>query len=168
MNMDPGTNVSSLSARAELQGWFFNDGRGGADDRTGNVIANLQMARGGNGINRITGTLSICDNAACTVSTSPLPNASFSTIWSLDTPLILEIAWDEANGKFVFAVTNPATSATESKEIVYQGTVVDAGPPTVGGFDAIQVRNSVKNCSTGRKRVMTEALFDNVQVRRQP
>ncbi|MGH7341101.1 MAG: hypothetical protein ACREKH_11470, partial [Candidatus Rokuibacteriota bacterium] len=64
--------------------------------------------------------------------------------------------------------TNPATLATESHDFVYQGSVTNAGAPTVGGFNALDVRNNVKNCSAGRKRLTVDALFDDVQVRRRP
>lgn len=168
-NPDTGNSTfNSLRARAELGGWFFNDGGGGASNRTGNILAFLKLLRGADGLNRIEGNVTRCADAACGATTSPIPAASLSTRWSLGTPLILEVVWNQPNGKFTFTVTNPATLAAESKDAVYQGTITDAGPPTVGGFNALQVLNTVKNCSPARKRVATDALFDNVQVRRQP
>jgi len=41
-----------------------------------------------------------------------------------------------------------------------------AGPPTNGFYRAFRVNNTVKNCSTGRKQVFMDALFDNIKVSR--
>ncbi|MGH7341602.1 MAG: hypothetical protein ACREKH_14010 [Candidatus Rokuibacteriota bacterium] len=168
-NPDPGNSTfNSLRARAEIIGWFFNDGSGTATDRTGNILASLKLYRGADGVNRIAGDVTRCADAGCSATTGPVPSAPFSTLWSLGTALDLAIVWDKPNGKFTFTVTNPATLATESKDVVYQGTITDGGAPTVGAFDALAVSNSVKNCSSARKRVAMDALFDNVQVQRQP
>jgi hypothetical protein len=167
-NPDSGSSTfNSLRARAGFIGWFFNDGSGSATDRTGNILAGTQLFRGADGINRIEGNISRCLDAGC-ATTAFVAGASFSTPWSLNTPLVLEFVWNAALGKFVFTVTNPQTLATESKDVVYQGLVNNAGPPTVGGFNALQATNSVKNCSSARKRVVMDALFANVQVQRQP
>jgi hypothetical protein len=168
-NSDGGsTTFNSLRARAEIIGWFFNDGSGGASDRTGNILASLKLYRGADGVNRIGADVTRCTDAACSATAAAVPGATFSTLWVLGTPLDVTLAWEQASGKFTFTVANPATLATESKDVVYLGTVTDAGPPTVGGFNSLNVLNTVKNCSPVRKRVLMDALFDNVQVRRQP
>jgi hypothetical protein len=167
-NSDPGNSTfNSLRARAEIIGWFFNDGSGSSNDRTGNILATVKLYRGAEG-NRISADVTRCSDAGCGTTTPAVPGVTFSTQWSLNTPLVIQLVWSQGAGKFTFTVTNPATLATESRDVVYQGTVTNAGPPTVGGFNALSAGNSVKNCSSARKRVLMDALFDDVQLQRQP
>lgn len=168
---DCAANSSNASrALAQVLGWFFNDGTsGGPGDATGNVIAGLQLIQGADGIKRISPLLQRCLDPACNNGSSnavvPTP---FDTLWALNTPLILEFTWEPGDSKFTYTVTNPVTLATESHDFVYQGTFANTGPPTLGGFDALDVRHNVENCTTARKRLLIDALFDNVQVQRQP
>lgn len=167
-NSDSGNSTfNSLRARAEILGWFFNDGSGSANDRTGNVLAIIKLHRGAEG-NRISADVTRCLDAACATTTPAVPGVTLSTQWNLNTPLVLQLVWNQGAGKFTFTATNPATLVTESRDVVYQGTVTNAGPPTVGGFNALNVGNSVKNCDGARKRVLLDALFDDVQLQRQP
>jgi hypothetical protein len=167
-NSDSGNSTSnSLRARAEMLGWFFNDGSGSANNGTGNILAIVKLHRGAEG-NRISADVTRCLDAACATTTAPVPAATFSTQWALNTPLVLQLVWNQGAGKFTFTATNPTTLATESRDIVYQDTVTNAGPPRVGGFNALRVGNSAKNCDGARKRVLMDALFDDVQVQRQP
>src|SRR5437762_8667856 len=124
---NPETDVPSRS-RAQLIGAFFNDGTSAAaGDRTGDIVAHIQVQKERNGANRIVASVNRCPNAACTPSSVPLPLANnpavFAATWSLDTPLILKLVWDDVNGKFKFTVTDPLTVATEPKSIDYSGTV---------------------------------------------
>lgn len=161
--------ANATSTLAQLLGWFFNDGTGGPNNRTGNIIAGVQLVQGADGVKRIVPLFQRCQDSACnTASNNSLGGNVFTTHWALNTPLTLELLWDESSGKFTFTATNPATLATESHDFVYQGTVTNAGPPTVVGFNALDVRNNVKHCSTARKRLTIDALFDTVQVRRRP
>lgn len=159
---------NALRARADMFGYFFNDGSGGPDNRTGNVNAFVGLIRTGDGLNRIRAGVQRCVTANCSTLGTVVPEIFFTMPWALNAPLDLEIAWDPANDKFIITATNPDTSATEVRDLVYQGIVTDTDPPAVFTTNALQVQNSVKNCGGARKRVTTEALFDNVQVRRQP
>lgn len=160
---------NATNSLAQLLGWFFNDGSGGPGDRTGNVIAGLQLTQSRDGAKRVTPLLQRCLDAACnTASNNSLVPNPFSATWALNTPLILEVVWVPANGRFRYTVTNPATLASETRDGVYQGTFTNAGPPTVGGFNALDVRHNVENCSAARQRLRIDTLFDNVQVQRQP
>ena len=57
---------------------------------------------------------------------------------------------------------------TETKNIVYLGTVTDAGPPTFNDTKQVRLQNFAENCIAARKRTFMDALFDNVKVERMP
>jgi hypothetical protein len=164
---NPETTRPSRS-RAQIIGGFFNDGSGGVGDRTGDILAFLQLQKERDGQNRIVAGVNRCVDATCSssvaIAVSGTP-AVFTTAWSLDTPLLLELVWNQILGKFVFTVTNPSTLATESKEIVYAPTVTDAGAPIVD-FKSLRVENDAENCTTGRKLAAMDATFDDVKVTR--
>lgn len=167
-NPDTGSGgTAALRARARLVAWFFNDGNGAPGNQTGDVFAQLQPIRQADGVNGIRADLIRCSNATCSVTATVAGEQLFATQWTPGVPLVYEIAWDQAGSKVTYTVTNPSTLAVESHDRVYLGTVVKAGPP-IGNFTALEILNSVKNCSGARKRVTADALFDNVQVRRQP
>jgi hypothetical protein len=158
----------AIRARAMLLGWFFNDGTSsGPTDDTGNIIAGIQLAKEADGSNQIQTFVQRCTNASCG-TVANIGGPVLTTTWSPDMPLIAKVVWDQANGKFTFAVTDPVTLAVESAEVVYQGVVADAGPPANGDFHQVRVQNSVKNCSIGRKEVSMDALFNAVKVLRAP
>jgi len=157
-------------ARALIFGFFFNDGSGSPTSLIGNIAAFLQLQQDKDGSRSIAAFLLRCDVDSC--STAPVIAMTgnpvvFTTTWSLNTPLNLKIIWDDANGKFKFKVTNPATAATETKSIVYQG-VTNAGPPTFFDTKQVRVQNTAENCTASRKRAFMDALFDNVKVQRLP
>jgi hypothetical protein len=165
--------LGSIRARAQVVGWFFNDTTAtpSATDRSGNIIAGVQLTKEADGANQIQPFVQRCSDAACNVVTNPPVTGAgtiLTTTWSPDTPLIVKVVWNQANQKFTFAVTDPATLAVETLDMVYQGVLTVMGPPTVGDFHQVRVQNSVKNCSTGRKQVATDALFDAIKVLRQP
>ena len=162
---------SSIRARAQVIGWFFNDGSStGASDDTGNIIAGLQLSKEADGTNLIQPFLQKCTNASCgTVDFLPaVAQPAFAMTWSPNTPLILKLRWDRVNGKFKFLVRDQGTQAAENVVIDYLGIVNDAGAPVNGDFKNLRVQNSVKNCSGARKQVFMDALFDNVNVQRAP
>ena len=162
---------SSIRARAQVIGWFFNDGSStGASDDTGNVTAGVQLSKEADGSNLIQPFLQKCTNASCsTVDFLPaVTQPAFAMAWSPNTPLILKMRWDRVNGKFKFLARDQATQASETVIIDYLGIVTDAGAPVNGDFKNLRVQNSVKNCTGARKQVSMNALFDNVNVQRAP
>jgi hypothetical protein len=161
----------AIRARAQLIGWFFNDGSTGSSDETGNIIAGLQLQKEANGSNQIAPFVQRCENSTCSSVSNPAltgNGVAFSAHWSLDSPLVLKLVWDQADGKFTFSIRDPVALTSESHAVVYQGTITDAGPPVPGDFRHVRVQNSVKNCSTGRKQVLMDAFFDNIKVQRAP
>ena len=161
----------AIRARAQVIGWFFNDGTSsGATDDTGNVLAGIQLAREADGSNQIQPFVQRCTTANCSSVITPpgVVVPGFTKTWAPNVPLVVKILWDRAAGKFTFKVTDPATAATETHSVVYQGIVTDAAAPANGDFKMLRLQNSVKNCSTGRKQVLMHALFDAIGVQRQP
>jgi len=161
---------SSIRARASLLGWFFNDSPG-AIDNTGNILAGLQLQKDADGVNRINPFVQRCETGTCSTVSNPVltgNGVAFTATWSLNSPLILKLVWDQANGKFTFAIKDPVALTSESHDIVYQGILADVSPPVPGDFRQLRAQNSVKNCSTGRKQVLMDALFDKIKVQRAP
>jgi hypothetical protein len=158
-------------ARAQLLGFFFNDGTGGAGDASGNILGGIQMQKGSDGVNRIAAFVQRCANAGCGSATNIAVAGNpvvFTAGWSPGAPMILKMVWDSVNGKFDFTATNPATLAQESHAVIYQGTVTNAGPPTSFDHKSVRVQNTVENCTAGRKSAVMDALFDNVRIQRAP
>jgi hypothetical protein len=161
---------SALPSRGRTQiiGAFFNDGSGDVNDRTGDILALIQLQKERTGANQIVAAFVRCSDATCssTVTTAVPGNPTVFTMgWSLETPLALQFAWDRLNGKFVFTATNPATLATESHDIVYGPTVTNAGPP-ITDFKRVNVQNDVENCTAARRRTTLDVSFDDVRVHR--
>jgi hypothetical protein len=73
----------------------------------------------------------------------------------------VRIVWREAAGKFRFVANG------EVRDVFYPVGITAAGPP-VRDFKQLDVRNFVENCTKKRKRAVMDALFDDVQVERQP
>jgi len=167
---NPETAAPALT-RASIFGSFFNDGSGSPTSAIGNIVPFLQLQQDKVGSRSIVAFLLRCNVDSCSTATvialagNPV---TFTTTWSANTPLNLKIIWDDVNGKFKFKVTNPATAATETKSIVYQGSVTNAGPPTSFDTKQVRVQNTAENCTAGRKRAFMDALFDNVKVQRLP
>jgi hypothetical protein len=161
-------SISASRARALLQMDLFNDGRGGPGDSTGNVRAEFDAWQNRDGANQIIGHLEFCTTAACAVTV--FANTNFFThSWSVGTPLVLEIAWDEANAMVSFAVKDPVTlAAIETRSVGYSGLANNAGPPTNVDAKQLRVVNTVENCLAGRKHASMDARFTDIAVRRRP
>jgi hypothetical protein len=167
-----GANTSASSqGRAQIFGFFFNDGTGGPTSNVGNILARIQLEKENNGTNQIVAFLSRCTNADCSnadVIAMPGNPVTFTTTWSTNAPVNLKLVWDEANGRFKFTATDLGTAASEVQNIVYAGTVTDAGPPTFNDTKQVRLQNFVENCTAVRKRTLMDAVFDNVRVQRVP
>ncbi len=167
---NPETAAPAL-ARAQILGFFFNDGSGSSTSTIGNILPFLQLQEDKNGIRSIVAFLVRCNVDNCSSASlialtgNPVP---FTTTWSPNTPVNLKMIWDSVNGNFKFKVTNLATLATETKNIVYQGSVTNAGPPTFFDSKQVRVQNTAENCTASRKRTLMDALFDKVKVQRLP
>jgi hypothetical protein len=158
-----------VESRWRLNAVLFNDGNGGANNRTGDVFAQLRVLRGADGRNRFVPFLQRCSDATCASAT--LPGAGngipFTTEWAFNTPMVVTVQWDEANGRVTFAVTNETTQAHESRNIVYQGIIPVNGAPSSDSKD-LAVATDVANCGSSRKQGMIDVLVDDIKIRRRP
>jgi hypothetical protein len=169
------TNPDSTSARARAQliGSYFNDNTGpGADDATGDIAVQFQLQKDPDA-NRITATLLRCapvpaSQSCAQASTFAMPGnpVTFDLQWSVNTPVILKLAWQKAAHRFKLQATS--AGVLETKFIDYTGHLDDS--TALRGFDFKQVRvnNTADNCLNARKRALMDVLFDNVKVKRDP
>jgi hypothetical protein len=72
-----------------------------------------------------------------------------------------KITWHTSEGKFKFVANG------EVQDLFYPVGLTVGGPPILN-FKNIRVDSIAENCTSGRKKVRVDALFDNVEVRRQP
>ena len=162
---------SAIRARAEISGWFFNDGSStGPTDDTGNIRVGLQLSKEADGSNQVQGFVLKCADSTCATSVIPagITWPTFTTTWTAGAPLVLKVRVDRTNGKFRFLVRDPATLAVETAVVDYLGIVNDNGPAVNGDLKYIRLLNNVKNCTGDRKQVVMDALFDNINVERAP
>jgi hypothetical protein len=162
--------VGAPSTRAQLIGAFFNDGAGSVGNRTGDIIVIFNVQKDQGGVNRLVASVNRCPDAACAAS-SPITTlagnpATFTTTWTLNTPVALRLVWDDVSGAFKFTA-NAGTPGAEMKVISYAGIVTESGPP-IADFKSVRILNVAENCNGTRKRTSMTVLFDDVMVRRQP
>lgn len=133
----------------------FNDGSGGAGNRTGDHTAFVEAFRSGSstdpaGVLRVAGGINRCSNANC----NPNQNVSFTVLASTVTvgqPFTLRLIWDQPNHQFLFGANNdPATALPYSAS--------DAAPSIVPAA-AVEVIHKVANCTAG---AITGDLTTNV------
>jgi len=158
-----GANTSTGGARAQMLGFFFNDGTStGPDDRTGNIIGFINMQKNAPPLDNqvITAGISRCLIASCEQSTT-LASQTFDATWALNETVTLRLVWKKANGKFTFVAKG------ETHDIFYPGGLIDSGPP-ITSFNALRASNFVENCAVGYKKGVTDVVFDGFSVRRQP
>jgi hypothetical protein len=152
-------NPETSRARAQLLGFFFNDGSStGPNDRTGDMLAgmNKDLDRDGRSI---VAFISRCPDAACTNSLT-VASHTFDTAWSPGHPDTLQLQWDREGHQFRFAV-NPGAPGEETAALSYAEP--DALPPVLA-FKAIRASHSAANCTEARKQVSIVATFDDVLI----
>lgn len=159
---DCAANSSHTIARAQLGGWFFNDGTStGAGDWTGDFRATIQKHRSSRSGDLILAAIARCANPECRAETN-VKEVVLNTTWELDKADRLRIVWDPAHDRFLFKVIT-STGVVESKALSYAG-LSDADPPQGKGYKRLIVVNSAPNCTVGRKEASLEAFFDNVRL----
>lgn len=154
-------NSLSTRARAQLFGYFFNDGSGGPGDSTGDVVAGFDKR-----VDSRSGNSFLAFVARCT--TSGCGAADTIAFEIFDTPMLIgqadtmRLEWDAAGEQFMFTL-NPASADEEVKTISYAGIVVNMGPSDFG-LDRLRLRNQAANCVSGRRMSALEVLYDDVQL----
>lgn len=159
-----GANTATGGARAQVLGFFFNDGTStGPEDRTGNIIGFISMQRNAGPLSNqafIAG-ISRCLIASCDQSTT-LASETFDATWALNETVPIRLVWRKAASKFTFVVKG------EAHDIPYPAGLVDNGPP-ITSFNALRASNFVENCAAGGYKMgLTDVVFDTFSVRRQP
>jgi hypothetical protein len=152
---------TNTRARAQLFGFFFNDGSSsGAGDRTGDILAGVTLERraGGDGIFAF---MNRCTTASCTTSDN-IDVETFTHVWQVGTPELVTVRWVKASKKFVFVLGSGA--GAETKEISYDGLGwTDTAKPRLFLKEA-RVSNAVENCTAGRVEAFMDARFDTVKI----
>lgn len=152
-------NTSTSRAGAQLIGAFFNDGASsGADDRTGDILASIRKQQTHNG-NQITADIQRCNDSGCS-SSSTLTSFAFTTTWTQNQSHVLRLEVDPAGNGFRYTV-NPGKTTEETTVLTF--TAADSLPP-VQNFKNVRAINTAANCTTGRTKVVMDALFDNVKL----
>lgn len=152
-------NTSTSLAWAQLRGAFFNDGTSPeAGNRIGDIFTSFQKQANQNG-NNITADIRRCNDLGCNNSTT-LTSFIFTTTWTPGQAHVLRLEWDPAGNGFRFTV-NPGKPTEETTLLTY--ITPDTLPP-VFNFKNMKVRNLPANCTSGRKKVTMDALFDNVKL----
>jgi hypothetical protein len=155
-------NATPARARAQIAGTFFNDGTStGPDDQTGDMQVGMELMQDSTAGRSIRGFINHCTNADCgTFTTIASTNANpFATTWRPGVARTLLLQWDEPGDQFIFTV-NPGTGGAETRNLSYSGfTDTDAA---VNERRELRVNDDPVNCTAGRRRVTTTAVFDNI------
>jgi hypothetical protein len=158
-----GPNTATGQARGHMSGIFFYDGTpAGTNDRTGSIGAFFNMVKHAPPINGQTfvGGMFRCADASC--STTPtIASTTFTATWVVGETVTAKLLWNKAAGKFTFTVKG------ETLDLFYPSGLADNGP-AVFDTKSLQATNIVENCEGVYKKGISDVLFDNVQVRRQP
>lgn len=152
-------NTSPSRPRARIIAAYFNVRPGGPiqGDRTGDVLAQLQLSRASNstdaaGVLRVGGFVTECNNADCSSSTT-LYSADLG-VTNVGTMVTAQVDWDKKNHLFRFT-----RDKTTSVETPY--TQVDTVGPSLA-FANVSLRTDAANCTAGRVKAGLSAEFDNV------
>lgn len=154
-------NPSPSRPRARIIAAYFNVRPGGPvpGDRTGDVLAQLQLSRASNstdadGILRVAGFVTECDNPDCSASTI-LYSADLGQT-SVNSAVTAQIDWDRKNNLFRFT-----RDKTTSVDVPY--TEADSSGPSLA-FANVSLRTDAANCTAGRVKAGLSAEFDNVSL----
>lgn len=155
------TNTTATRTRAQVFGLFFNDGTStGPTDRTGDVLAGINLERNSKVGDHIVAFLDRCPDAACTFS-SNLKFVVFTQTWHQGGPVPVSVFWDRINNMFVFTVGKG--KSREIHTLTYGDLGLSDAKPAVAFFHTLRVGNSLPNCSTPVRASMT-ALFDFLSI----
>lgn len=167
---DCAANATSTRARAQLLGFFFNDGTSPAPgDPTGDIGAGIHKVRDSKLGHRIDAFFVRCPDSACIFGTT-LGAFTFATSWTEVQVHTLRVQWDPSNNRFLFAVgtcTGPqggqcTTTVEETAALTY--ALPDAIPATLSFVKELRVDNTVANCTAGRRGALMQAVFDNAMI----
>jgi len=158
-------NAESTQARAQLVGFFFNDGSGSQrqkGDLTGDVVAVLEKVADSRDGNLIRAIVLRCMSWTCSQGQT-IKALLFKRKWTLSQPDVLRIEWERLDSQFVFSV-NPGAEGEESRRIAYD-PALRPRPPSQRQLQRIRVRHHGANCQAGRRAALMTVAVDDVYVR---
>jgi hypothetical protein len=158
-------NAESTQARAQLVGFFFNDGSGSQrqkGDLTGEVVAVLEKVADSRDGHFVRAIVLRCTSWTCTTGET-IKALLFQHKWALSEPDVLRIEWRPLGSQFVFTV-NPGAEGEETRRIAYD-PAIRPHPPSQRQIQRIRVRHHGANCQAGRRAALMTVAVDNVYVR---
>jgi hypothetical protein len=158
-----GNPSTTIRARAQIVGGFFNDGSStGPSDRTGDIIAGVQKIRDTIQGDVIQVFIVRCPDASCSFTTS-VAGQNFLTPWSEGQVHAMSVLWDKPNKQFIYAIVEGKN--TEQLTLPYSQ---NDSPLPVNNFKQLSINNSAANCAGSQKRSSMTAVFDTVMMQRSP
>jgi hypothetical protein len=156
-------NAESTQGRAQLVGFFFNDGsRRRKGDLTGDVVAVMEKVVDSKDGKFIRALVLRCTSWSCHTGQT-IKALLFQRTWMLSEPHVLRIAWEPLQFQFVFTV-NPGAEAEETRRIAYDKALRPRKLSTLQR-QRIRVRHHGANCQAERRGVLMHVAVDNVYVR---
>lgn len=156
-------NTLSTQARAQLVGFFFNDGsRSAKGDLSGDVVALIEKVADSKDGNFIRALVLRCTSWSCSKG-DPIKALLFTHKWTLSEPNVMRIEWKPETTQFVFTL-NPGGSTEETRRIAYDKAIGPLKPPTQQK-QRVRVRHHGANCKSGRRGVLINVAVDDVQLR---
>lgn len=153
-------NPSETRARAQVLGFFFNDGTGNTTpgDVSGDILAGVNLERHSKLGNRIVGFVARCEHAQCG-DAQTLKSVTFARLpWAVNIPEVVRVSWRKATKDFQFTV------GSETQVLPYGDILpLDRELPK-NFFHAIGVQNTVANCADERLEAFFDAFFDEVKI----
>jgi hypothetical protein len=151
-------NTTATRPRARIRAAFFNDGSStGANDETGDIIADLQMVMDSSKGPVFELNVLRCSDAQCNGSTN-VGFVTFAKIWALNQPHTLLLFGDQAN-KQITGIVDFNTAGAETQNVAY-GMISDTNAPGLD-FKELQVTNLVASCTAGAKMAQITVRFEN-------
>ena len=158
-------NVESTQGRAQLVGFFFNDGSGKQrqkGDLTGDIVAVLEKVADSRDDNFMRAIVLRCTSWTCSKGET-IKALLFKRKWTLNEPDVLRIAWEPPTSQFVFRV-NPGAEGEETRRIAYDPAIRPLKSPRFQ-LQRIRVRHHGANCKEGRRGALLNVTVDDVYVR---
>lgn len=162
---DCSANATSTSTAAGLLGDFFNDGTGNTTpgDLTGDILGYILLVKNSKLGDYITAVITRCTDAVCAGATvTNLKTATFTRSWTINTPDVLTVTWDQAGKRFIFSVSG--RRGLEVQILTYDDIpLTDTHAPKATIKD-LRVSNNPANCKAGPSVASIDARFDNVML----
>ena len=156
-------NAESTQGRAQLVGFFFNDGsRSRKGDLTGDVVAVLEKVVDSRDGHLIRAIVLRCASWTCATGET-IKALLFQRQWTLRRPDVLRMTWEPRHAQFVFSV-NPGAAAEETRRIAYNKAIRPLKPSQVQR-QRIRVRHHGANCKAGRRGAVMSVAVDDVYLR---